>query len=219
MLLFTGIVLSGCINTEGTLEIKGKVLDETTKVPLPHRRIIAEALVGTSEPYSHVDAGHFSTDSAGYFHYSLEKVRDAYFYDFCLAGDSDYAYCTRRLGLYEIRKDAMFLSFGMSKLADFVITIERKSLNPPLDTLSLIWQSDGKEGKALFPCTVENYGNPPGIGFRWIGGKVRSVIRTKAYADKKTTVTWELRRNGKKQEFFNTVLCKRDVPNFVNFKY
>jgi hypothetical protein len=219
MVFIIGILFTGCLNTEGPLEIKGKVLDEITKVPIPFRKVIVEALVGTSEPTSSVDAGHFSTDSAGYFHYTLRKVRDAYFYDFCLAGDSDYAYNTRRLGLYEIKKDAMFLSFTMSKLADFIVTIERKSQKPSLDTLSVSWHSGGEEGRTLYPCKIENYGNLPDIAFRWIGGNVKSVIRTRAYADKKTVVTWELRRNGRKQEFFNTVICKRDVSNYVNFKY
>jgi hypothetical protein len=215
----TCIPVMGCVNTEGTLNIKGKVLDENTKVLIPRRTIIVQALVGSSDKLLPVNAGQFSTDSSGCFTYTLRKVKDAYFYNFCLVGDSAYAFSTHKLGLFEIKKYAEFLSFYLSKLTDFTITIERKSKTPVRDTLYISWESNKTDGKTLYPEKVENYGIPPDIRYRWIGGNVKSVIRTKVYADKKTIVCFELFRNGKKKEISDTILCIRDISNYVNFKY
>jgi hypothetical protein len=213
------IPVFGCLNTEGTIEIKGKVLDENTRILIPRRTIIVEGLVGSYNKLIPVHAGQFSTDLSGCFTYTLRKVKDAYFYNFCLVGDSAYAFSINKLDLIEISKDGMFLSFYLRKLTDFAITIERKSKTPVRDTLYVSWVSDEADGKTLYQDQIENYGVPPDIRYRWIGGNVKSVIRTKTYADKKTIVCFELFRNGKKKEISETIFCIRDIPNYVNFKY
>jgi hypothetical protein len=210
---------TGCLNTEGTLDIKGKVMDENTRVLLRGRKVIVQGLAGIRDKPVLVNAGQFTTDSSGHFVYTLKKIKDAYFYNFCFVGDSAYAFSSQKLGLYEIKKDAMFLTFFLNKLEDLTISIERKSKTPVGDILYLTWISDGKDGSTLYPYKLENYGIAPDFAFRWTGGKVKSVIRTKAYADKKTIVTWELFRNGKKKEITDTIICKRGIPNYVNFKY
>ncbi len=40
-----GLLLAGCLNTEGTLEIKGKVIDEYTKKQIPGRDIIVQGII------------------------------------------------------------------------------------------------------------------------------------------------------------------------------
>jgi len=40
--LTAGLLLSGCLKTEGILEIKGKVVDECTKALIPGRDIIVQ---------------------------------------------------------------------------------------------------------------------------------------------------------------------------------
>jgi hypothetical protein len=216
---FIGILFTGCVNTEGTLDIKGKVIDELTKAPIPSRDIIVQGLVSEEDSYLPVDAGHFSTDSSGCFTYSLRKVKDAYYYNFCLVGDSDYSYVTEKIGLFPLKRNAKYLSFSLSKLADFTILIFRKSKTPVCDTLFLSWTSDGVDGRTLYPYKINNYGLTSNLELRWIGGNVKSTVKTKAFADKRTIVRWVLFRNGRIKEILDTITCKRDVVNEVYLKY
>jgi len=223
---FATVLLTGCINTEGTLEIKGKVIDEYTKVQIPRRDIIVQGLISNNNKLIPVEAGQFSTDSSGCFSYSLRKIKDARYYNFSLAGDSDYALRTRTLGLMELEQNAKFLSFSLSKLVDLTIIITRKSKIPVSDTLALCWESNGVYENFLYPYKINNYGktnNSFGLTsdneLRWIGGNVNSTINTKVFADKRTKLLWDLDRNGKRMEFIDTITCKRDLPNTVYFTY
>jgi len=221
-----GILLIGCLNTEGTLEIKGKVIDDYTKTEIPWRVIIIQGLIENNEKLIPIDAGQFSTDSTGCFTYSMRKVKDAYYYNFCFVGDSDYVYMTRNLGLFELEQNAKYLSFSLSKLVDLTIKIYRKSKNPVLDTLGLSWESNGASCWSLYPYKISNYGKTnnysgltSGIELRWIGGNVNSTVKTRVFADKRTKLYWDLERNGKRKEILDTITCKRDFANIVYFTY
>jgi hypothetical protein len=209
------------MNTEGTLEIKGKVIDEYTKMQIPRRDIIVQGLVKNEKELVPIDAGQFSTDSSGCFTYTLRKVKDAYYYNFCLVGDSDYASITRNLGLYELEQNAKYLSFSLSKLVDLTIKIYRESKNPVFDTLSLTWESNGVSCWSLYPYKIDNYGKTKNyFGLTtWIGGNVNSTIKTRVFADKRTKLFWDLVRNGKRKEITDTITCKRDITNIVYFTY
>jgi len=222
----TGLLLTGCCNTEGTLEIKGKVIDEYTKMQIPGRDIIVQGLVKSDKELVQIDAGQFSTDSSGCFTYTLRKIKDAHYYNFCLVGDSDYAFTIKELGLLELEQNAKYLSFSLSKLVDLTIIINRKSKTPVCDTLSLIWKSDGVYGRFLYPYKITNYGKtnksfglPSDLELEWIGGYVHSNIKTKVFANKRTKISWELVRNKKRKEFTDTITCKRDFANIVYFTY
>jgi hypothetical protein len=224
--LASGLLLTGCLKTDGTLDIKGKIIDEYTKNHIPGRDIIIQGLVSSGGKLVPVDAGQFSSDSSGCFTYKLRKVNDAYYYNFCLAGDSDYASKVKMLGLLELEQNAMFLSFSLSKLVDLTIIINRKSTTPVLDTLSLSWKSNGFYDRNLYPWKITNYGKEyNSIGpaseteLRWIGGNVCSSISTRVFAYKKTTLLWELDRNGRRQELTDTITCMRDFKNIVYFTY
>jgi hypothetical protein len=213
------IFSSGCLKTEGKLELKGKVIDEYTKEEIPGRNIIVEGLVERNNDLVPVNAGQFSTDSTGYFTFSLRKVKDAYTYNFCLVGDSNYAFRTKELTLFELENNSKFLSFQLSKLVDLTIKIYRKTLSPAYDTLCLSWRSDGVDGKTLYPYKIDNYGLPSDLQLFWIGGNIKSTIRTKAFADKSTVVRWVLFRNGKIKEIMDTITCKRYILNNVYLTY
>ena len=216
-----GILLIGCINTEGTLGIKGKVIDDYTKTEIPCRSIIIQALLESNEKLIPIDAGQFSTDSSGCFTYSLRKVKYARYYNFCLVGDSDYASVTRKLGLYELDQNAKYLSFSLSKLVDLTIKIHRESKKPVLDTLSLFWESNGVSCWSLYPYKIDDYGKTKNyFGLTtWIGGNVNSTIKTRVFADKRTKLRWDLDRNGKRMVLIDTIMCRRDFANVVNFTY
>ncbi len=222
----SGLLLIGCLNTEGTLEIKGNVIDEYTKTVIPWRKIIIQGLIESNEKLIPVDAGQFSTDSSGCFTYSLRKVKDAHHYNFCLVGDSDYVSITRNLGLWELEQNAKYLSFSLSKLVDLTIKIYRKSKKPVFDTLSLSWQSNGFSCWSLYPYKISNYvktnnyfGLTSGKELRWVGGNVNSTVKTRVFADKRTKLYWDLIRNGKRKEILDTITCKRDFANIVYFTY
>jgi hypothetical protein len=209
----------GCSDREGILELKGKVLDKDTNVIIPRREIIVQALTKNDDELTTVNVGQFSTDSSGSFSFTFRKVRNCYLYNFSLVGDSAYAYSTIKLGMTELDRYGKFLTFYLDKLTDLTITLDRKSKTPGTDTLYLSWESNGIDGKILYPFRIENYGNPPDPGFNWIGGKVKSVIKTKAYAGKKAIVSWRLYRNGKRKEITDTIFCKRNVNNYAILKY
>jgi hypothetical protein len=219
-------VLIGCVNTEGTLKMKGKVLDESTKTGIPWKDIIVQGVVMGNDKLETVAAGQFSTDSSGCFTYSLTKIKDAFDYNFCFIGNSEYPVTINKMTLAGLERNAKYLIFSLSKLVDLTIKINRKSRTPVCDTLRLIWESDGVYGLSLYPYTINNYGrtnNSFGLAsdrdLMWIGGNVNSTINTKVFADKRTELSWELYRNGKRKEFTDTITCKRDFANIVYFTY
>jgi hypothetical protein len=213
------LFLNGCIQTEGILDIQGKVLDELTKKSIPNRKVLIQGLVYTDSKLVPTDVGQFYTDSSGHFRYTLNKTKGAYSYNFIFVGDSAYSYSTQEMFVAEIERNSKFLSFRLSKLADFIIKIERISKSPLYDTLYVSWKTDGFDGKTLYPHKLTNFGIAPDFAFRWIGGNVKSVIETKAFANKTVVICWELFRNGRKKEVTDTVYCERDVNNSVSFRY
>jgi hypothetical protein len=216
----TGILFTGCVNTEGILKIKGKVIDKRTKTPIPCRDIVVKALVVTNNSLTPINEDYFSTDSSGCFNYSLKKVKGASYYNFCLVGDSDYSFITEKISLTYLERNAKHISFSLSKLADLTILIFRISKSPICDTLFLSWKTDGVDGRTLYPYKISNYnGLTSTFGLRWIGGNVKSTIKTRAYADQWTIVRWVLYRNGEKKEIIDTIICRRDLVNKVYLKY
>ena len=217
----TGILLTGCSCTKENLEIKGKVLDEHTKVAIPNRAIIVQALVKSDNKVIPVYNGEFSSDSSGFFTYPLRKIKDVYSYNFCVIGDSAYAYSNTELDLTELKRYGKFLRFDLNKLTDITITINSKSSIPIDDeVLYLSWKSDGVDGKILYPYTLKNHAfTPSNLALKWIGGDIKSEIKTKVFSDKETIVRWEIYRNGKMKVVTDTIFCMRDVANYVRFEY
>jgi hypothetical protein len=228
-LIFTVLalgVLTGCVNTEGTLKIKGEVLDESTKAGIPWKNIIVQGLLDSDTISEPVEAGQFSTDSSGCFTYTLRKIKGAYHYNFCFIGNSDYPVTVSKISLFGLKSNAKYVSFTLSKLVDLTIKINRISKTPVCDTLHLYWESNGLYGGSLYPYTIYNYGRknnsfglPSDRYLVWIGGNVNSTLNTKVFADKKTELCWELYRNGRRKEFTDTITCKRDFANIVYFSY
>lgn len=218
--LMAGILSqTGCLYSGRELELKGKVVDENTHALLPGRKVIVYSLIPDGRRELPQFSGQFSTDSSGHFRYFLRNTKDTWFYNFSLAGDTSYAFSSKRLGLYDLRTNGKFLTFTMPKLASLAISIEKTSHRSAGDILYVSWRSDSREGKVLYPPKVENYGTPPDVAFRWKGPNVRSVIRTRVFADKKTEVTFILIRKGKKSEFSRTISCNREGENIVSFRY
>jgi hypothetical protein len=218
----TIILLIGCVNTEGILKIKGKVIDEYTKVSIPGREIIVQGLLESNNKLVPIDAGRFSTDSSGCFKYKLTKVKDAHFYNFCFVGDSDYAFMTKKLGLIELEKNKKYLFFSLSKLVDLTIKIQKKSKTPFRDTLYLSLESNRVDFRTLYPYKIDNYGITdnafgfiPGFGLRWIGGNINSTVKTRVFADKMTKIHWELVSNKKRKEITDTLTCRRGIVYVV----
>ena len=225
LIAFASAVLTGCVNTAGTLKIKGKVIDESTKTGIHWKNIIVQGLVYNNklEP---IEAGQFSTDSSGCFNYSLEKIKGAYDYNFCFIGNSDYPVTINKMTLFELESNSKYISFSLSKLVDLTIKLNRKSKIPSCDTLRLCWESNGIYGGSIYPCKINNYGRTNNsfglesdLDLIWIGGNVISTINTKVFADKMTKLSWELYRNGRRKEFTDTITCKRNFANIVYFTY
>lgn len=218
VIVIISIIFIGYFNVKGTLKIKGRVIDEYTEEPIPGREIIVQGLVVKNNGLIPVETGNFSTDISGNFTYSLKKVKGANTYNFCLVGDSDYSFMAEKLALTYLKRNAKQLSFSLKKLANLTLLISRKSKLPVCDTLYLSWKSDGVDGRSLYPYKINN-GLAQASQLRWIGGKVESIIKTRAFAEERTTVRWALFRNGKRKEIIDSIICKRDLANMIYLKY
>jgi hypothetical protein len=195
-------------------------------VQIPGREIIVQGLLESNNELILIDAGHFSTDSAGCFKYSLKKTKDARYYNFCIVGDSDYAAITMKISLFQLEKNAKYLFFSLSKLADLTIKIQKISKTPYRDTLYLSWESNKVNFITMYPYQIDNYGITdnsfgliPSFGLRWIGVNINSTVKTRVFADKITKIHWELVRNKKRNEITDTIICKRDIAHIVYFTY
>lgn len=216
--LIVGILQFVCSCQNENLELKGKIVDNYTKEGIPSREVIVQVLVENEKELLPVYNGEFSTDSLGEFTYSLKKGKSEYLYNFSLIGDSVYSYKNVKIGLSELNKFGRFLTFELERLADLTITLESKSSNSMNESIFLSWRSDGKEGKFLYPYKVFDHGSASSNQtLKWTGGNVKSEIRTMVFADKPTIVRWEIFRYGKVRQVTDTVLCKRDVDNYISF--
>jgi len=220
------LLSTGCNHTEGTLKIKGKVIDEFTRENIPLRDIIVDGLTGPEYDLVPVEAGFFTADSTGCFDFTLKKVKNAYTYNFKIVGDSDYAFKANHIPLGYLQRRPGEVIITASKLTALTIKINRKSTTLQNDTLYLFWSSDGIEGKELYPSRIENYGSNSGsIGqaeepdFKWIGGFVNAAIKTRVYSEKPTIIKWALNRDRRREEIIDTIICRRGRANTVYFTY
>ena len=213
------LMLIGCLQTEGTLNIKGKVIDDHTKEGLSGRKVVLQGLVYNDGELITKEAGQFRTDSTGQFSYTLKKTKGAYRYNFIFVGDSMYFTSLQKIFLTPLVKNSKFLSFPLRKLTGLSITIERLTKAPINDTLYVSWESNGVSGRSIYSQRVYNFGVAPEIEYRWIGGNVRSVIETKVFANEKAIISFKLNRYGKRREVLDTVFCARDINNTFSFKY
>ena len=213
------LLLIGCTNTEGTLDIEGFVLDEYTKEGTPNRIVIIHGLIyGDSGLIPTEDIGRFNTDSCGHFTYKLKKTKNAYWYNFVFVGDTTYSYSTQMVSLDELNRTSKYLFFNLDKFTDFVIKIERRKKTAPYDTLFISWKTNDIDGR-IYPHRVINYGIAHDLEFRWIGGNIKSMIETKTFANKNTIVHMNIFSKGGVREMSDTIYCERDVKNNFNFKY
>ena len=201
------------------MEIKGKVIDESTKAPIPNISVMIQALDQSDESTSYIYAGDFTTDSSGCFAYTLKKVKNTSIYNFCIEGNPAYAESNELLGLSDLNTYGKFLSFEVNRIVDLTLKIDRVSKTPFRDTLTVTWETNGVDGQTLYPFKIENYRINSETGLKWIGGDVKSAIKTKVFAGKNTIVHWELIRNGRHKVITDTIFCIRDAVNSVYFKY
>jgi hypothetical protein len=217
-LIVLSVLLSGCWS-DGYMDVRGKVLDEKTNEPLPNRKIIVHELMNSEDNRNSSYVGEFTTDSLGLFTYKLRKSKVTYFYNFELIGDSAYGISNNKLGMTELNREGKFLIFHMHKLTDLSLKIERKSRTAFWDTLFVSWRTNKVDGELLYPYEITNYGIGSSLPLRWVGGDVKSVVKTKVFADKKTIVHWKLFRQGRSKEFTDTIFCQRGSVNSISFKY
>ena len=213
------LLLSACNNTVGTIELKGTVVDAGTKTAIPNLSIMIEALDQSNDKSTKIYAGDFTTDSSGCFAYRLKKVKNMSLYNFCIEGNPDYDPSNQILGLSDLDHFGKFLSFEVNRIVDFTMKIDRRSKTTFIDTLIVSWETNGVDGKTLYPFIIENYRINSGNRLIWIGGDVKSKIKTKVYADKNTIVHWELLRNGSHKHIIDTIFCRRDAANSTYLAY
>jgi len=212
------VLIPGCWS-HGYMDVNGRILDEKTRELVPNRKIIVHELQNRENDKGVSIIGEFRADSLGKFAGRVEKSNVTYFYNFEIMGDSGYDVSNNILGMTELNQKGKFLTFYMRKLTDLSIKIERKSKTRFQDTLFVSWLTNNADGEILYPYKITNYGVGSTVPLRWIGGNVKSAIKTKVYADKKTVLHWKLFRQGHEQEFTDTIFCQRGATNSISFKY
>ena len=219
-------ILTACIHTRGPMELRGFVKDKCSGEKIPYRKIIVEGMVRDEDQSFPVDAGQFSTDSTGNFFFTLNRIKNAYDYNFHLVGDSLYMFSSVKMELLELQNAALDLEFSLDKLVELTIKINRKCKTPAVDTLYLSLWSDRVDGRIIYPYKISKYGKidhyfgtSNDSELRWIGGNVNSTVRARVFADKLTSLSWEIVRNGTRKEISDTITCKRDLENLVYFTY
>lgn len=213
------VFLCGCNNTVGHLEIRGKVVDDSTRVPVPGITIMIQAIDESTEIARKVYACDLVTDSAGCFAHTVKKVKNASLYTFSIDGSPDYQPTVKLLGLSDLHSYGKFLTLEVSRITDLAIKINREKKSSLRDTLIVSWETNGADGKDFYPYKIVNYRINSQTGLIWIGGEVKSEIRTKVFADKNTIVHWELFRNGTHKDMMDTIFCKRGVANSIGLVY
>jgi hypothetical protein len=214
-----GMLLTGCNFTTGSMELKGKVIDESTKAPIPNLLVKIEALNQANSNNAKIYAGEFTTDSAGCFTYTLKKVKNVVLYNFHIEGYPEYDRSDKILGLADLDTYGKYLSLEAKRIVDFTMKINRVSKTPLLDTLIVSWRTNGVDGETLYPFVIRNYRINSEKGLIWIGGDVKSEIKTKVYADKNTVVHWQLYRNSRHRDIIDTIFCNRTSANSVTLTY
>jgi len=213
-------IIKGCISTEGEVVLKGKTLDDSTNEIVPCRKVVVEAILYYNQDETKTfGVGQFLSDSLGCFTFKLKKVKGAYNYNFHFVGDSCYAPTTKNLGIMDIADNSKYLSFYLHKLTKLTIQVTKNNKSLAESTLYLSWKSDGIEGKSIYQYKVSNFGAAPEFDFKWSSSNVSSKIETRVLADKPTIINWEIRNGQKTQEIIDTIICKRDITNYVNFTY
>ncbi len=212
------LLLSGCWGN-GFIEVRGKILDEKTHEIVANRKIIIHELQDRENDKGLSIIGEFKADSLGKFAYKLRKSKVTYFYNFEIMGDSVYDVSNNIMGMTELNRNGKFLTLYMNKLTRLTLKIERKSRTDFQDTLFVSWITNRADGEILYPYKVTNYGVGTTVPLRWVGGNVKSVVKTKVFADKKTVVLWKLFRQGHQTEFTDTIYCQRDAANSISFRY
>ena len=222
-IVLASLALEGCLNTQGTLQLNGKVSDIATEKGIPLKRVIIKGILNKDDKQELIEAGQFCTDSTGSFSYLLRKIKGSKSYNFFLVGDSDYLFKDNYLSLFDLENRGVNLTFSMEKLTDLTIKIERICKIPDSDTLLLCWDSNGVFGLSLYPFKINNYGKAnkitSAVHLIWIGGTVNSIVTTRVFAGKRAKLNWELLRNGRRMEYEDTITCKRDINNVVVFRY
>jgi hypothetical protein len=178
-----------------------------------------QALEQCDDETTAIYAGDFITDSSGCFAYKLKKVKNTSLYNFCIEGDPSYDEKNQLLGLSDLNSYGKFLSLEVKRIVDFTMKINRNGKTAFRDTLTVSWKTNGVNGEKLYPFKINNYQINSGYGLIWIGGDVKSEIKTKVYADKNTIVHWELYRNGRHKDIIDTVFCGRNTANSVYLRY
>jgi hypothetical protein len=218
------MIILFCSCSDEILELKGKVLDDKSKIAVTGRKIIVNALIPVNDNTEYYYVGECCTDSSGYFTFPLKKIKSSYLFQFQIVGDSLYSGSNTTLGLTDLYRYGKFLSFQISRLTNLTIAIEKKNKSTFPETLYVSWISDGINGKELYPYTVKNYGirdhgNTLDQPLKWVGRDVKSAVKTRVYADKATIVKWKIFRDREVQEFADTIFCKKDAFNYVHFSY
>ncbi|HLO57884.1 MAG TPA: hypothetical protein VK179_04030 [Bacteroidales bacterium] len=214
------LLSAGCFDPVDN-HVEGRVVDELTREAVPNQEIIVHDLIETDHKLVPVRTNLLRTDYAGHFNYTLNPDGRV-FYDFYVVGDSLYGFSNYRLSCRDFYLNRNQVTLGVRKLTGLTFIIERKDITNLTDTLYFTWESNGINGKTIYPYKIKNYtetGNCDSMEFRWIGGKIESVIETKVYADKKTIIRWRLFREGQINEINDTIICNRNVDNYTYFKY
>lgn len=222
IILVLAVLTFSCSNDElfdGSIAVKGKVYDVYTNEGIANVQVVVEVIKPGDMFGFREEAGRFTTNSSGEFSANINTLSDASGYEFFILGDTSYFSNSFLLNAEEVENQASNLTFGTHLLTNITIHLEKTTPPEIVDTVSLSWGVSGIYYGPFYECSFTNYENSPTDGFRWIGGKVNSVIKTKTVANKDLELILEIYRNGIHEYVFDTVYCERNVNNVIHLTY
>lgn len=204
---------------DGSVSIKGKLYDEYTNIGVPDILVTVDAISSNGLFGTRAEVGSFVTNSLGEFSTEIKTLPDASRYEFFIQGDTTHYSSTIDIDTEDFEYSASNLNFAIHLLTDLTINLEKITQTEINDTLYLSWGVINIVYGPFFDCDVINYENIPDNGFRWVGGNVKSTIRTKTIANKEIEIILNLYRNGIQEYIKDTFYCERNIQNVINFKY
>jgi hypothetical protein len=223
IILFSILSIFGCEDDnhlyDGTLNIKGKISDDYTGEGIQNTELSIQGVSSSEGVFGlRLDLGKFKTNSEGYFSGEIKKMKNVERYDFILLADANYYSVIKEMSVSDVEGNLLNLDLTLSRLTELVINIEKTSPASIIDTLYISW---GVINNQVYgPFQPLNFtGTQPDLGMRWIGGEVKSSIKTKTLANKTTEIITEIFRSGQYTLSYDTLYCERDVVNTYNINY
>jgi hypothetical protein len=221
-------IFSGCKkDNSDRMLIQGVVRDEASFQPVPGITISIDAIKSSSGWGILADGrretiGEATTDANGYYKVKLNVFPEAERLEFYLNYNSKEGYVCKQEGVYLSnlnRNGSSTVDFTLDPTA--FLKIKFRNTTPVSDRDSFYfrwdWNSTGWPNTAI---QKENCGTVlPDDGLWWIGKDVCGTYTVGTIAEKKTFLSWTVKKSGSTQYYRDSIYIQRGILNQYILNY